>query len=52
MYIPSSVTPSRAAYMGISTVSMRYSNKSGIIDILGGLYTMGLSTLDYKFDYL
>jgi hypothetical protein len=28
--------------MGVSTVSMRYSNKSGIIDILGGLYAMGL----------
>jgi hypothetical protein len=38
--------------MCISTVSMRYSNKSGIIDILGGLYAMGLSSLDYKFDYL
>ena len=43
MYIPNSVTPSRAAYMGISTVSMLYSNKSGIIDILGGLYAMGLN---------
>jgi hypothetical protein len=50
MYIPSSVTPFRAAYMGILTVSMQYSNKSGKLDILGGLYIMGLSPLDYKFD--